>query len=59
MIGEEVKEKEGRNHGGPVGITRSLALTPSEMDLCPSSVALSAARFWEISSPLQGSGFYL
>lgn len=58
-MGEEVKEKGGRNHGGPVGITRSLAFTPSEMDLCPSAVALLAVRFWEISSPRQASGFCL
>lgn len=40
-----------------MGIKRNSAFTPSEMDLCLSSVALLAVRTGEISLLLQASVF--
>ena len=57
-MGEQERQKTretGSNQGGPLGITRNLAFTPSETDLC--LVALLAARTGETSSLRQASVF--
>ena len=49
------RERQDQIKEVPVGITRNLAFTPSEIDLC--LVALLAVRTGEMSSLLQASVF--